>query len=106
MAAIPSLDLGFSTSASASVGGGNVLNAAPLFGDYFGQGGSSNGNNPADASASASAGKGAGATAANPVAPLPAATLNLSTYLPYLLLGAVVIAGVFVVVEIFNLFKK
>lgn len=60
---MPGFSLGFSDSAAGATGGGNVFNAAPLFGWIVGStAGSSTGNNPASATAS----PGPGATSIAP----------------------------------------
>ena len=88
------VDVGYSASNASSVGGGNVFNAAPLFGNYSGTGGSSTGDNGASASAAAS-GKGG---AAAELAPL-ATSSALKTYLPYILLAS----GAFLVLLVVKL---
>ena len=89
------VDLGVSTTAQGAVGGGNIFNAAPLFGsqtDYTGgsNSGSANASPTSTQAAMGSAGGSAGASnAASPVG------INLAQYLPWLIGGAVVLAAVY-----------
>ena len=52
--AAPPVSLGFASTAQGTAGGGNVFNAAPLFGNYLGSGGSSSGADGASATAGTS----------------------------------------------------
>ena len=108
-----SLGLGFASTAQGTAGGGNVFNAAPLFGNYLGSGGNSNGSDGASALATTSASGQGGLGPTTATSPTPAGTtastasaFNLNSYLPWLILGAGVVALAFVVVELFKLFKK
>ena len=89
------VDLGISTNAQGAVGGGNIFNAAPLFGsqsDYTGgsNSGSANASPTSTQAAMGSAGGAAGAqNAATPVG------WNLAQYLPYLLAGLGILAVVY-----------
>jgi hypothetical protein len=95
----PYVDLGAGFSASSAVGGGNVFNSAPLFGDNSGTGGSSTGDDGASALASAS---GLGGDAGGSLAALPT-TSQLEKYLPYILIG---LGGLVVVWLVTRLFGK
>jgi hypothetical protein len=93
------LDIGVGgLSASGAAGGGNVFNAAPLFGNYSGTGGSSEGNDAASASSDAAAKSPGSAVGTDAVA--SAATSGLDQDLPYILLAG----GAFLVVVIVKKF--
>jgi hypothetical protein len=102
------LGLGFSGSNAGATGGGNVFNAAPLFGSIFGQSGSSTGDNAAGATAtSAASGKGTaptqGGSTVFPTGSGGGASFNLAAWLPWILTGvALIAAGVIA----WKLFKK
>jgi hypothetical protein len=91
------ISLGYSASNAAAAGGGNVFNGAPLFGNYSGSGGSSEGNDGASATAAAS-GQGPAAAAATPLQ--GGSNFDLSQYTPYILLAG----GAFLVVVIVKKF--
>lgn len=103
------IGVGISGPASASgAGGGNVFNAAPLFGSLFGQYGSSSGDNGAATSAtSAASGKGA-VPISGGNASLPASTGSgqLQAYLPFILIGGAALILIFGLVEIFKVTRK
>ena len=95
-------------SAASAAGGGNVFNAAPLFGSLFGQYGSSSGDNGASAAAtSAASGKGA-VPLSNVGTALPTSTNSgqLAAYLPFILIGGAALVLVFGLVEIFKVTRK
>lgn len=98
-------------SAASAAGGGNVFNAAPLWGSVYGQTASSNGDNGASAAAtSAASGKGAvplsNVGTALPTSGGTGAAASISSYLPFLLIGAAGLVLVFGAIEIFKIFKK
>lgn len=100
------LGLGFSSSNTGAAGGGNVFNAAPLFGSLFGQSGSTSGDNAAGATSAAQAsGKGSGQSGSGGVI-LPGSSgvkFNLSAWLPWIIAGAALIVAAALA---WKLFKK
>lgn len=89
------VDLGVSTTAQGAVGGGNIFNAAPLFGsqsDYTG-GSNSGSANASPTSTQAAMGSAGGATGAG--TGTAGVGFNLAQYLPYLLAALGILAAVF-----------
>ena len=87
------VDLGVSTTAQGAAGGGNVFNAAPLFGNQAGYtGGGSTGNDGAQPVAVTSA-MGPGGSAGGAAGTAPASG-GLGPYLNYLLIAAGILGAI------------
>ena len=87
------------------VGGGNIFNMAPLFGDVFGQSATSSGDNPVSTPGGNSANAPKGSASTNTASTTPTgggSTFNLSAYLPWLLGGVAALAVLWGIVEIFK----
>ena len=100
------VDLGVSTTAQGAAGGGNVFNAAPLFGNQAGYtGGSSTGNDGAQPVAVTSAmGPGGSAGSTSPAS--AATTGGLGQYLNYILIAAGILGAILLVKSAFFAKKK
>lgn len=106
---LPSIGLGVGTTAQGTAGGGNVFNQAPLFGNSEISGSGSSGPDGASAlattSASGQGGSGGGAASLpqlpGSASPASAPAVNLTAYLPYFLVGGVIVLGVWLVTRLF-----